>query len=134
MVKIIKLQNNSEIIGEVISEAGDSVVVDNPFTINYIFTPKSQRPVIGLLRYLPFADQRIISFQKNHILHAVDARPSMSGYYIAVVKSHVSEIDDSMDRELTEITEIENADSDLHNATDVLSAMLEKLNSNNNLH
>lgn len=134
MVKIIKLQNNSEIIGEIISEAGDTIVVDNPFTINYIFTPKSQRPVIGLLRYLPFAEQRIITFQKNHILHVVDARPAMSGYYVAVVKSHVSEIDDGMDRELTEITEIENADSELHNATDVLSAMLEKLNPNNNVH
>jgi hypothetical protein len=134
MVKIIKLQNNSEIIGEIISEAGDTIVVDNPFTINYIFTPKSQRPVIGLLRYLPFAEQRIITFQKNHILHVVDARPAMSGYYVAVVKSHISEIDDGMDRELTEITEMENADSELHNATDVLSAMLEKLNPNNNVH
>lgn len=134
MIKIIKLHNSSEIIGEVISDLGDKVVIDNPFIINYLFTPKSQRPVISLLRYLPFADDRIITFQKQQIHHVVDARPSMGGYYIAVVKSHVVEIDDGMDRELVEITEMENSDTELHNASDMLSAMLEKLNPNNSVH
>lgn len=134
MVKIIKLQNNSEIIGTVVGDYSDMMVINNPFTINYIFSPKSQRPVIGLLRYLPFAEQREISFPRESILNVVDARTSMSEYYIAVLKSHETDIDPSIDRELTEITEMENADSELHNATDVLSAMLEKLNPNNNLH
>lgn len=134
MVKIIKLQNSTEIIGEVVGDSEKDIVVDNPFTINYMFTPKSQRPIIGLLRYLPFADQRIISFQKEHVLHVVDARSSMAGYYIAVVKSHIAEIDDGMDRELIDITEMENADTDLHDATDMMSAILEKLNPNNSVH
>lgn len=134
MVKIIKLQNNSEIIGTVVGDYSDMMVINNPFTINYIFSPKSQRPVIGLLRYLPFAEQREIPFPRESILNVVDARTSMSDYYIAVLKSHETDIDPSIDRELTEITEMENADSELHNATDVLSAMLEKLNPNNNLH
>jgi hypothetical protein len=134
MVKIIKLQNNSEIIGTVVGDRLDSITVDNPFTINYIFSPKNQRPVIGLLRYLPFAEQREISFQKDSILHIVDARSSMSEYYCAVLKSHNTDIDESVDRELNQITEMENAESELHDATDVLSAMLEKLNPNNNLH
>ena len=134
MVKIIKLQNNSEIIGTVVGDRLDSITVDNPFTINYIFSPKNQRPVIGLLRYLPFAEQREISFQKDFILHIVDARSSMSDYYCAVLKSHNTDIDESVDRELNQITEMENAESELHDATDVLSAMLEKLNPNNNLH
>ena len=58
----------------------------------------------------------------------------MSDYYMAVLKTHEADIDVSIDRELTEITEMENADNELHNATDVLSAMLEKMNPNNNLH
>lgn len=134
MVKIIKLQNNSEIIGTMVGDYSDMIVINNPFTINYIFSPKSQRPIIGLLRYLPFAEQREISFQKECILNVVDARASMSDYYCAVLKTHETDIDESVDRELNQITELENADSDLHDATDVLSAMLEKLNPNNNLH
>lgn len=134
MVKIIKLQNNSEIIGTLVGDHSDEVVIDNPFTINYIFSPRSQRPVIGLLRYLPFAEQREISFNKDFILNVVDARASMSDYYCAVLKTHNMDIDESVDRELNQITEMENAESELHDATDVLSAMLEKLNPNNNLH
>lgn len=134
MVKIIKLQNNSEIIGTVVGDYSDMMVINNPFTINYMFSPKSQRPVIGLLRYLPFAEQREISFSRDSILNVVDARLSMSDYYMAVLKTHEADIDVSIDRELTEITEMENADNELHNATDVLSAMLEKMNPNNNVH
>lgn len=134
MVKIIKLQNNSEIIGTVVGDYSDMMVINNPFTINYMFSPKSQRPVIGLLRYLPFAEQREISFQKDFIINVVDARMSMSEYYLAVLKSHEADIDGSIDKELFEITEMENADNELHDATDIMSAMLEKLNPNNNVH
>jgi hypothetical protein len=134
MVKIVKLQNSTEIIGTVVGDYSDMVVINNPFTINYLFTPKSQRPMIGLLRYLPFAEQREITFQKDSILNIVDARSSMSEYYTAVLKSYVTDIDDSIDRELNEITEMENMDNELVDTTDMLSAMLEKLNPNNSVH
>lgn len=134
MVKIIKLQNNSEIIGTLVGDYSDMMVINNPFTINYMFSPKNQRPIIGLLRYLPFAEQREISFQKNYILNIVDARFSMADYYLAVLKSHETDIDESIDRELVEITDMENADNELHDATDIMSAMLEKMNPNNNVH
>jgi len=134
MVKIIKLQNNSEIIGTMIEDQTDKVVIDNPFTINYMFSPKSERPVIGLLRYLPFAEQREISFHRDSILNVVDARASMSDYYCVVLKTYEADIDDNIDRELNEITEMENAESELHDTTDMLSAMLEKLNPNNSVH
>jgi len=134
MVKIIKLQNNSEIIGTLVGDYSDMMVINNPFTINYMFSPKNQRPIIGLLRYLPFAEQREISFQKESILNVVDARFSMADYYLAVLKSHETDIDDSIDRELIEITDMENTDNELHDATDIMSAMLEKMNPNNNVH
>jgi len=134
MVKIIKLQNNSEIIGTMVEDHPAVVVIDNPFTINYMFSPKSERPVIGLLRYLPFAEQREISFQRDSILNMVDARASMSDYYSVVLKTYKADIDDNIDRELNEITELENAESELHDATDMMTAILEKLNPNNSVH
>lgn len=134
MVKIVKLQNSTEIIGTVVGDYSDMVVINNPFTINYLFTPKSQRPMIGLLRYLPFAEQREITFQRNSILNIVDARSSMADYYTAVLKSYATDIDDSIDKELNEITEMENMDNELVDSTDMLSAILEKLNPNNSVH
>lgn len=134
MVKIIKLQNNSEIIGTIVGDYSDMIVINNPFTINYMFSPKSQRPVIGLLRYLPFAEQREISFQKSSILQVVDARTSMSEYYSAVLHAHQTDIDQSIDTELHDITEIERVDPNSTDGTDMLAAMLEKMNSNSSVH
>jgi len=131
MIKIVKLQNNSEIIGHVIHEDEKDVLMEDPFSINYIFSPRSERPVIGLLRYMPFAESRIISFQKNNIIVSLDARKSMANYYESVLQSHVKEIDDSIDSELESIAELDDTD-DMN--TDMIAAMMERLNPNNSMH
>jgi len=132
MIKIIKLHNNSEIIGHVLQENNNYVVVDNPFTINYVFSPKSDRPVIGLMRYMAFAEQRQVSFDKHDIIAMLDSRKSMANYYTAVLQSYISEIDESIDAELESIAELENNQEET--GTDMLSAMLERLNPNNSMH
>lgn len=132
MIKIVKLQNNSEIIGHVLHEDDNNVLIEDPFTINYIFSPRNQRPVIGLLRYMPFAESRTISFQKTDIIVSLQARKSMANYYEAVLISHIKEVDESMDSELESIAEFEvNQDE---SSTDVLTAMMERLNPNNSMH
>ena len=108
MVKIIKLQNNCEIIGSMVEDNNDNVVIDNPFTINYMFTATSDRPIIGLLRYMPFAEERQMTFQKSGIINIANARASMSSYYDVILDSHLSDIDDYVDTELQGV-----ADSDL---------------------
>ena len=56
MTKIIKLVNDHEIIGDLIHETEDDVILDNPFSIHYMTSNRSDRPIIGLLRYMPFAE------------------------------------------------------------------------------
>lgn len=131
MVKIIKLQNNAEIIGTVAHETGNELIIDNPFTINYLFSATNDRPIIGLLRYMPFADKRQIQFNKNHILHTMDARPSMANYYSSTLEAYISEVDTSIDTELDAMVEIESQEQDAN--ADTLHAMLERL-TNNNIH
>lgn len=134
MVKIVKLHNNVEIIGNIDMIEGDKVVVDNPFTINYMVSPRSERPIVGLLRYMPFAEHREIEFRMSDVLHVVDARKSMSNYYTAVLTTHMNEIDDTVDRELEQVAELEASEQNTDEHSDLLSAMLERINSNNNLH
>ena len=133
MVKIIKLQNNCEIIGSMVEDNNDNVVIDNPFTINYMFTATSDRPIIGLLRYMPFAEERQMTFQKSGIINIANARASMSSYYDVILDSHLSDIDDYVDTELQGV-----ADSDLgeedNNNSDTLQAILEKMNTNDRMH
>jgi hypothetical protein len=132
-VKIIKLQNNTEIIGTATLVGNERIEVDDPFTINYVFSPKSERPVIGLLRYLPFAEDHKISFSMSSVLNVVNARDSMSSYYQAVLANHVSEIDKSIDEELQYVSDLEKqSTTEEQSSSDILSALVRKIN--NNLH
>lgn len=134
MIKIIKLHNNTEIIGNVVNDEGNNVTMEDPFTINYMFSPKSDRPIIGLLRYLPFADERIINFSKKNMLNFVTARPSMSRYYSVTLSNHLTDIDDSIDRELDYVCEIENPSKPDQDPAEILTAIFQKFQSNDNLH
>lgn len=132
MVKIIKLQNNAEIIGTIAHETNNELILDNPFTINYLFSATNDRPIIGLLRYMPFADKRQILFNKDHILHTMDARASMANYYTTTLQAYVSEVDESIDTELDAMVELDTQQEQDHSA-ELLHAMLERL-TNKNMH
>ncbi len=134
MAKIVKLQNNTEIIGNLYSIDDTTVTIQDPFTINYIFSPKSDRPIIGLLRYMPFAGSYEITFNKADILHMVDARSSMTNYYEVILSNHLESIDSTIDHELDHIVEMEMVEQQSDDATDLMSAILERMNPNNNLH
>lgn len=131
MVKIIKLQNNAEIIGTIAHETTHELIIDNPFTINYLFSATNDRPIIGLLRYMPFAEKRQVLFNKNHILHTMDARASMSNYYTSTLQAYTSDVDQSIDTELDAMVEIESQEQDT--SAEMLHAMFERL-TNKNMH
>jgi hypothetical protein len=107
MTKIIKLVNDHEIIGDLIHESEDDVILDNPFSIHYMTSSRSDRPIIGLLRYMPFADRRDIAFKRRDIINYLDARKSMASYYKTVVENHVKYVDENIDNELESVAEEE---------------------------
>jgi len=109
MTKIIKLVNDHEIIGDLIHESENDVILDNPFSIHYMTSSRSDRPIIGLLRYMPFADRRDICFKKRDIINYLDARKSMAGYYKTVVENHVKYVDENIDNELESVADEEAA-------------------------
>lgn len=86
-VVIVKLQNNTEIIARLVSQKEGTLVIDNPFTINYVMSAQTDRPMVGLLRYMSFADSRQITFKTRDIIHVMDARESMSKYYDVILKT-----------------------------------------------
>ena len=107
MTKIIKLVNDHEIIGDLIHESHDDIILDNPFSIHYMTSSRSDRPIIGLLRYMPFADRRDIVFKKRDIINYMNARKSMIGYYKTVVENYVKYVDENIDNELESVAEEE---------------------------
>jgi len=132
MVTIVKLKNNVEVIGTVKETTDNHIMIEDPFSINYMFSPRSERPIVGLLRYMPFAEERILAFPKAFILNAVLARRSMANYYSVILATHQKEIDETIDMELDRITYTE--ENPQENTAEVLAAMMDRLKTNNNMH
>ncbi len=132
MIKIIKLVNDHEIIGEVISEGSDHLVLGQPFSIHYMMSARSDKPIIGLLRYMPFAKDREISFKHRDIINSVEARESMISYYTQIVQDYINYIDDGIDRELEQVA-AESADKPEMTPSEVMADLLSRIN-NDKMH
>jgi hypothetical protein len=132
MVTIVKLKNNVEVIGTVKETTENHIMIEDPFSINYMFSPRSERPVVGLLRYMPFAEERILAFPKAFIINTVLARRAMANYYSVILSTHQKEIDETVDMELDRITYTEDAPQE--NTAEILAAMIDRLKTNNNMH
>ena len=132
MIKIIKLVNDHEIIGEVISEGSDHLVLGQPFSIHYMMSARSDKPIIGLLRYMPFAKDREISFKYRDIINSVEARESMISYYTQIVQDYINYIDDGIDRELEQVA-AESADKPEMTPSEVMADLLSRIN-NDKMH
>ena len=130
MIKIIKLVNNHEIIGSVISESSDYVVLDQPFSIHYMMSTRVQHPSIGLFRYMPFAKSREMSFSTRDIINNVEARESMTGYYRTVLDNYVNYVDDNIDNELTQVAveESSNEQESEMTSAELMVSILSKFN------
>ncbi len=135
MTKIIKLVNDHEIIGDLIHESDEDVVLDNPFSIHYMTSSNSDRPIIGLLRYMPFADRRDIGFKRRDIINYMDARKSMIGYYKTVVENYVKYVDENIDNELESVAEEEIAAQNQQepSPSEMMASLLSKI-SNGKMH
>lgn len=132
MIKIIKLVNDHEIIGEVITEGSDHLILGQPFSIHYMMSARSEKPIIGLLRYMPFAKDREISFKHRDIINSVEARESMISYYTQIVQDYVNYIDDGIDRELEQVA-AESADKPEMTPSEVMADLLSRIN-NDKMH
>jgi len=132
MIKIIKLVNDHEIIGEVISEGSDHLILGQPFSIHYMMSARSDKPIIGLLRYMPFAKDREISFKYRDIINSVEARESMISYYTQIVQDYINYIDDGIDRELEQVA-AESADKPEMTPSEVMADLLSRIN-NDKMH
>jgi hypothetical protein len=132
MIKIIKLVNDHEIIGEVISEGSDHLVLGQPFSIHYMMSPKTDRPIIGLLRYMPFAKDRELSFKSRDIINSVEARESMISYYSHVVQNYIKYVDDGIDKELEQVAAEEAEETEM-TPSELMADLLSRIN-NDKMH
>jgi len=100
MVSILKLVNGTEVIGNILEENKQALVIDNPLQINYVAKSPASPPVISLQRYIPFSNKTIITFKTEHIINKVEPLSNMISYYNSSLKGIQEHIDSAIDQEL----------------------------------
>lgn len=100
MLKLVKLSNNIEIVGDVIDNSEYTLTISDPLQINYRQRNDMGPPAVSLHRYNPFANERDFIFISNHIMNISDPSPGLAKYYEAALKTIISSIDDTIEEEL----------------------------------
>jgi hypothetical protein len=95
-------------------------------------SPKTDRPIIGLLRYMPFAKDRELSFKSRDIINSVEARESMISYYSHVVQNYIKYVDDGIDKELEQVAAEEAEETEM-TPSELMADLLSRIN-NDKMH
>jgi hypothetical protein len=126
MIVLIKTKNGAEIVGSLISNTSDGVMLGDPFLINYRFAVGQPMPSISLSRYMPFAGDCERSFDWNDIMHYTSPSQPFEAYYINALEYCKEVVDKSVNEELmSAAVKTKNGKSDL---TDIYKAILDRTN------
>jgi len=100
MISIIKLVNGIEVIGDIISDESNIIIMKNPLQINYRYKNEFSPPVISLTRYSSFAETRDVLFKKENVMNTFTPIVNMIKYYNTSLKNIEQHIDPSVMQEL----------------------------------
>lgn len=127
---IVKLKNNTEVVGKIIEIEESGLTLEDPFIINYMMNTKNVKPFIALFRYMPFIESRMVFFKQTDIQNVGIARNSFVKYYQYILKHFKETIDDEIDSEMMTLTE-EPDDGDIEK---IYNTLLKNVSSNSNFH
>ena len=99
MIKILKLTTGVEVVGHVEYVDPMQIVLRNPLQINYKYYIGAL-PSVSFARYIMFAENDTVSFDKIHVVNEVTARESFSNFYLSAVKEYITDVQQSIDDEL----------------------------------
>lgn len=99
MIKIIKLVNGEEIVGDMTGKKQDHILLKNPMAIVYRYHPMASFPHIKLVKYMIFSKEEVLSFNKVDIINITNPRDSFVDYYLFVL-SALNGSEENIDAEL----------------------------------
>lgn len=68
MIKIYRMINGEEILGKVVSEANEQIVIENPVSLQQApGRSDSERPTVFFVPYAPFSNDKEVTFNKVHV-------------------------------------------------------------------
>lgn len=95
-IKIVRLKSGEELVGSVIKETNDVVVIQN----TCIVLPTSESGQIGLYKFMPYGEiEDGLELKKSDTYFIVTPKPDLSDYYESLVESS-SEIVTNQEKEI----------------------------------
>lgn len=88
-VQHLRLINGDEIIGFVIGESENAITVDHPLVV--VRVNDENGSYTALQRYIPFAKEKIVHFQKMHVIATTDLHPEIEKYYFLSLKLNAND-------------------------------------------
>lgn len=105
MIRILKLISGAEVVGELIRGDEYGIVLKYPLQINYKYYVSSF-PSINLSKYIMFAGEDEVHFPQSSIINTVVPRATFEDYYVRAVAEVKSELDVIIDRQLSEMSDV----------------------------
>jgi hypothetical protein len=102
MITLLKLKDGTEVIGKVLTDKKDGVVLEDPFIVFYKVGASGNNPSVGMFRYMPFASDPIVYFDLQDIRHNVIPSIAFENYYKSTVRAFEEHMDVEIDKELGE--------------------------------
>lgn len=126
MLAFLKLQNGTEVIGNIRDDEETKMVLEDPMQINYRLVSTQPMPTVSISRYMPFALEKRFVFEKKDLLHIAKPKQAMVEYYNHALKNYREMIDKNVEEELINATK--NRFDFGKEEEDTYQALLEKLN------
>lgn len=130
MLALLKLQNGTEVIGNVKEDQETKVVIEDPLQINYRLVATQPMPTVSVSRYMPFASVKHFTFEKKDLLHVVKPKQAMVEYYNHALNNYRGIIDKNVEDELVSATKLRQDYDEMEEGemSEAYKALLERLN------
>ena len=126
MISVIRLNDGTEMVGEIADVLESSIMVYNPLQINYKISIMQPAPSMGLSRFMPFSESTKFEFKKSDVVAVQFARKSLATYYKHALDTYITDLDERIDEELIK--------SSMPDTTsDVYEQLLEKFEPSGNI-
>jgi hypothetical protein len=86
-LRILKLISGEEIVGDILSDVGDIVTIQDPCTLGLMQSQAGPR--LNMMPMLLFSEQKKVQLQKSHILYSVTVAQEIQNKYNEIYGSGI---------------------------------------------
>jgi len=86
-LRILKLISGEEIVGDILSDTADGVLIQDPCTLGLMQSQTGPR--LNMMPMLLFSEQKKVQLQKSHILYTVTVAQEIQNKYNEIYGSGI---------------------------------------------